>query len=67
MALLPLSGLWRLGELSRIDVKSAEIAVRKSADHLNPGYFRVLKEKEFTAVLETVWQKPQSLFPFSYR
>jgi len=67
MALLPLSGLWRLGCLAKIDVPATENSVRQAAKELNPEYFSLLDQKDFEKVLQTVWGQPEKLFPFAYR
>jgi len=67
MALLPLSGLRQLGELDKINVQAAKKSIKDAARTLNPEYFQMLNEDDFTAILEIIWQQPQSLFPFTYR
>jgi hypothetical protein len=67
MALLPLSGLWKLGRLSGVDLDQAMRQISESAEKLNPEYFSLLREKEFEAVLVEVWESPGRLFPFMYR
>jgi len=68
MAFLPLSGLWELNKLAAEEAKTAEKAIRKAAESLNPVHFTpLLGERDFGRVLETVWNQPGTLFPFSYR
>ena len=68
MALLPLSGLWDLNQLAAEETKTAEQTIRKAAQPLNPVHFTpLLGERDFGRVLETVWNQPGTLFPFSYR
>ena len=68
MALLPLSGLWKLCALSKIDIKKMENMVRKAAGILNPVHFSMLlNEKDFEKIIETTWDRPEMLFPFAYR
>jgi len=68
MALLPISGLWRLGVVVKTDIKKQEKEVREAAGMLNLDHFRMLlDEKDFEKVLEAVWDKPGTLFPFAYR
>ena len=68
MALLPLSGLRKLGALSKIDIKKMENMIRKAAGILNPVHFSMLlDEKDLEKVIETTWDRPEMLFPFAYR
>ncbi len=68
MALLPMSGLWKIGGLPGTDKDEAEKKIRMSAGDLNPDYFKqILDERDFTKILETVWKRPEALFPFTYR
>ncbi|MEW6665740.1 MAG: hypothetical protein AB1512_11040 [Thermodesulfobacteriota bacterium] len=67
MALLPLSGLWRHGELSCVDLPRARRRVQEAAEALNPGHFVMLLQKSFETVLQEVWERPAQLFPFTYR
>jgi hypothetical protein len=68
MSLLPLSGLWRIGELSRVDLHSVEKKIRKTAKDLNEDHFRpFLSEPDFEKVLHDVWTRPEEMFPFTYR
>lgn len=68
MALLPLSGVWKAGGQSESEMAPIEKKIRSSAEDLNPDYFRVLlNESEFAVTLEKIWDKPEALFPFTYR
>ena len=68
MALLSLSGLWRLGAVAKTDIKKQEKEVREAAGILNPVHFSMLfDERDFEKVLEAVRDKPEMLFPFAYR
>ena len=68
MGLLPLSGLWRTGEIPGTKIDSARQKICESAEALNPDYFRVLSgESDFAVTLEKIWTRPQDLFPFTYR
>lgn len=67
MALLPLSGLQRLGLLPRVDVSALGRRVREAATALNPSFFKGVISEDFERVLEGVWHKPGELFPFNYR
>lgn len=67
MALLPLSGLWRIGELKKIDVEKTSKLVLKTAKILNQNYFKTLfDEREGKSILKEIWENPASLFPFTY-
>lgn len=66
MALLPLSGLWSIGGLSKVDYKGIEKRVRKAAEGLDQGHFRLLRGHSLEHILERVWQEPGLLFPFTY-
>lgn len=68
MALLPLSGLFKMGALDL--ERDAPLAgrVRDAAEKVNPGHFRAVVGKEdFSSALEAISENPQTLFPFSYR
>jgi len=68
MALLPLSGLWQAGGLTGSEIDPTEKRIRRSAEGLNPDYFRLLlDESNFTRTLEKIWAQPEELFPFTYR
>ncbi len=67
MALLPLSGLLAIGRLSAVNLDGAKTRVMDSAETINSEYFKVLWEKDFDSILQTVWESPEKLFPFSYR
>ena len=68
MALLPLAGLWHAGGLSESEMAAMAKKIRRSAEGLNPDYFRpLLDEPEFSITLEKIWNEPEALFPFTYR
>ena len=68
MALLPLSGLWRAGRSPTSQIDPVEKRIRRSAEGLNPDYFRLLlDEPDLTRTLEKIWARPEALFPFTYR
>jgi len=68
MALLPLSGLWKAGGLVRLEMASMEKKIRRAAVNLNAVHFDpLLRQPVFTKVLESVWERPETMFPFTYR
>lgn len=67
MALLPLSGLWRLGVLDESRTPALLSGVIRSALELNETHFRPLMESNRDLLLENIWKRPQALFPFTYR
>lgn len=64
MALLPLSGLHRLGRAT--EVATAGERVRETALALNPRHFDSLRNAPFPGMLNALWQAPVCLFPFTY-
>jgi hypothetical protein len=67
MALLPLSGLWRIGELKKVGVEKTIQLVLKYAKSLNYNYFTTLfDEKGKENILKKLWENPGMLFPFTY-
>lgn len=68
MALLPLSGLWRVEALPLSGVPRTEEMIRRMAGELSPDHFRpFLEEPDLEKELEKVWTRPGDLFPFTYR
>jgi hypothetical protein len=68
MGLLPLSGLWHIGQLNRVELDSIEKVIRKTAKALNEDHFRpFLSEPDVDRALENVWNRPREMFPFTYR
>jgi len=66
MALLPLAGLQHVGRRPA-DMKSHLRTVRQAAQEVNPVYFKAVLEKNTDEILEDIWRRPETLFPFSYR
>ncbi|MBW2109117.1 MAG: hypothetical protein JRI36_10700 [Deltaproteobacteria bacterium] len=67
MALLPLSGLWRLGTLTKGHIDDIKPLLRHATTQLADDYFRAIKDQPFERVLSAVWDAPAKLFPFTYR
>jgi hypothetical protein len=67
MALLPLSGLWRLGILEKTQYTGTLSEVIGAALKLNGMHFGQLRSLAPETLLRTVWEAPQRWFPFSYR
>jgi tetratricopeptide (TPR) repeat protein len=67
MALLPCAGLKQLNALDRVNFKDKEKGIRKAARELDPDHFILLSENDIDFILDTVWEQPQRLFPFTYR
>lgn len=68
MALMPLSGLFILGEISSSNLENTAERIFRAARALNPEYFhKLLNETDFQKTLNWVWHSPGLLFPFTYR
>lgn len=69
MALLPLAGLWKLRELPSVQ-RRREMGrlLTQALRELDAGHFTLANPDPLSAdLLQFVWEKPSSLFPFSYR
>ncbi|WP_373500900.1 hypothetical protein [Desulfococcus sp.] len=67
MALLPLSGLRRLGDPEKSCKAGLLSEVTQTALKLNETHFRPRMESNSELLLENIWNRPQALFPFTYR
>ena len=67
MALLPLAGLFKLDALDYVTVNNAKKTIETAVRELNPEHFSILEKKDFETVLKIVLEKPERLFPFTYR
>jgi len=66
MALLPVACLRHIGHLPGKDFNKTYCIVKTAARGLNRKYFKILFEAEPETVLESVFNSPSTLFPFSY-
>lgn len=67
MALLPVSGLRRLGRTDPGGLSETARRIREGASALNPSYFNTVINGNFEGVLDGLGASPGTLFPFNYR
>lgn len=68
MAMLPFSGLHRIEKLPELFTRNSIIkTIEKTAETVNPEYFKILAQQNFFTVMENLWKQPDMLFRFTFR